>query len=84
MNKTYSTETKKPVIFPAAFGGEKLYTVGAPLESALNSGITHGVISSHNRPWQYNATTSILGLGYHDLFGGNDKMKVNATWQSNR
>jgi RHS repeat-associated protein len=37
-----------------------------------------------NRPWQYNAATSVLGLGYHDLFGGNDQMKVNATWTSER
>ena len=36
------------------------------------------------RPWQYNAVNSTLGVGYHDLIGGNDQMKVFATWQSNR
>ena len=35
------------------------------------------------RPWEYNAATSILGVPYHDVVGGNDKLKVNATWQSN-
>ena len=36
------------------------------------------------RPWQYNAATSVLGVPYHDILGGNDQMKINATWQSNR
>lgn len=36
------------------------------------------------RPWQYNGATSILGVPYHDVVGGNDKLKTNATWQSTR
>jgi hypothetical protein len=37
-----------------------------------------------HRPWEYNAATSILGVPYHDVMGGNDKMKITATWTSNR
>ncbi|ATL49380.1 hypothetical protein COR50_20580 [Chitinophaga caeni] len=37
-----------------------------------------------NRPWQYNAASSVLGVPYHDVVGGNDKMKVKATWTSDR
>ncbi|MBQ4822928.1 hypothetical protein, partial [Aquimarina sp. MMG016] len=34
------------------------------------------------RPWQYNAATTILGIPYHDILGGNDKLKINGTWSS--
>jgi RHS repeat-associated protein len=37
-----------------------------------------------SRPWQYNAASSVLGVPYHDVVGGNDKMKVKATWTSER
>ena len=36
------------------------------------------------RPWQYNGATSILGIPYHDVVGGNDQLKVKATWSSER
>ncbi|RYE57185.1 MAG: hypothetical protein EOP48_06345 [Sphingobacteriales bacterium] len=36
------------------------------------------------RPWQYNAASSIFGIPYHDILGGNDKMKVKVTWTSER
>ncbi|MDJ1486435.1 RHS repeat-associated core domain-containing protein, partial [Cytophagaceae bacterium YF14B1] len=36
------------------------------------------------RPWLYNAACSVLGVPYHDIVGGNDKMKINATWTSDK
>ena len=29
----------------------------------------------------YDATTKVLGFFYHDICGGNDQMRVNATWK---
>lgn len=34
------------------------------------------------RSSEYNRITSFFGFLYHDLVGGNDKMKVKATWTS--
>jgi len=35
-----------------------------------------------NRSDAYNNTTTILGFIYHDVLGGNDKMKIKASWTS--
>ena len=37
---------------------------------------------SPGRSKEYNIACSILGFLYHDVCGGNDKMKVNASWGS--
>ena len=36
--------------------------------------------SPGNRSDAYNKVTTILGFLYHDVLGGNDKMRVNASW----
>jgi hypothetical protein len=37
---------------------------------------------SSGRNSAYNTATSILGFFYHDVFGGNDQMKISATWST--
>ena len=37
---------------------------------------------SENRSTEYNIACTILGFLYHDVCGGNDQMKVNASWNS--
>jgi hypothetical protein len=65
--------------------GGRIYFGGkdAPY-AALGEQYAPTIYGNGNRPWEYNATTSILGLGYHDVIGGNDQLKVNATWTSER
>lgn len=36
---------------------------------------------SMERSDAYNNVTKVLGFLYHDVLGGNDQMRVNATWQ---
>ncbi len=36
---------------------------------------------SAGRSDAYNKTTTIFGFLYHDVLGGNDKMRVNASWK---
>ena len=52
--------------------GGKVYFGGSG-----NSPFSYG---GGQRPWQYNAITSIGGLLYHDILGGNDKMKIKCTF----
>ena len=37
---------------------------------------------NNGRSVEYNRVTSITGFLYHDVLGGNDKMKVTATWST--
>ena len=36
------------------------------------------------RTFEYNATTAVLGFFWHDVFGGNAKMKTHSNWQTEK
>lgn len=65
--------------------GGKVYFGGsdAPL-AGVGDLLTPNTYGGGSRPVGYNAVSSILGVPYHDIAGGNDKMKINATWTSDR
>jgi RHS repeat-associated protein len=39
---------------------------------------------SSKRSSAYNTATNILGTFYHDIFGGNDQLKIKAIWESEK
>ena len=62
------------------------YNVSVTKEGAIDISYsfsdTFDLRPSKNRSTEYNIACTILGFLYHDVCGGNDKMKVNASWTS--
>jgi YD repeat-containing protein len=82
MNITYSFEDHLDL---RPERGGKVYFGGkdAPL-SGIGERYAPDMYGGGSRPSMYNVATSVLGVPYHDVVGGNDNMKVRAKWSSTR